>query len=80
MTNEEFLREFATLPSEVKSQIERIIERFRKDQPSETKLAEKRPLREEPFFGMWKDREDMKDGGAAWVRRIRKEQWNKDRR
>lgn len=27
-----------------------------------------------PFFGMWADREDMKDG-AAWVRKER-ERWN----
>lgn len=80
MTNEELLREFNTLPSEVKSQIERIIERFKKDQTTEARPKKKIPLREEPFFGMWKDREDMKDGGAAWVRKIREEQWNKHRR
>ena len=28
-----------------------------------------------PFFGMWADREDMRDSGA-WVRRER-EQWHK---
>ena len=28
-------------------------------------------LSETPFFGMWKDREDMKDP-VAWVRKIRR--------
>ena len=80
MTNEELIKEIPSLPSEIKNQIERIIERFKKDQASEKKPVVRRPLREEPFFGMWKDREDMKDGGAAWVRKIREEQWNKHRR
>ena len=78
MTNEELLREFNTLPSEVKSQIERIIERFKKDQTAEARPKKKIPLREEPFFGMWADREDMKDP-VAWVRHIRETQWNKHR-
>jgi prevent-host-death family protein len=36
--------------------------------------AEKKPkmkMSEHPFFGMWKDREDMKDP-VAWVRKIRR--------
>ncbi len=80
MTNEELLKEIPSLPSEVKNQIGRIIERFKKEQATEKKPVERRPLREEPFFGMWKDREDMKDGGAAYIRRLRDEQWNRHRR
>lgn len=29
----------------------------------------------EPFFGIWRDQEDMKDS-TAWVRQLRQEQWN----
>ena len=32
------------------------------------------PLKDEPFVGMWKDREDMADG-AAWVKGLRQRQW-----
>jgi len=40
-----------------------------------------RSFRDEPFFGMWKDREDMKEGGAAWVRKLRSgPHWNRFKR
>lgn len=39
--------------------------------------AEHRPLAEFAFFGMWADREDMKDGGAAWVRKLRETEWRR---
>lgn len=80
MTNEELIKEISSLPSEVKNQIGRMIERFKKDQKAKTNPIKKIPLREEPFFGMWKDREDMKDGGAAYIRRLRDEQWNRHQR
>ena len=78
MTNEELLREFNSLPAEIKSKIEQIIERFKSDQKYATGPSKKKPLREEPFCGMWADREDMKDP-VAWVRQIRETQWNKHR-
>jgi hypothetical protein len=31
-------------------------------------------LREEPFVGLWRDREDLTDS-TAWVRRLRTEEW-----
>ena len=31
-------------------------------------------LSEEPFVGMWRDRQDMRDG-TAWVREIRTREW-----
>jgi hypothetical protein len=33
--------------------------------------------RNDPAFGMWKDREDMKDS-VEWVRQIRKQHWHSD--
>ena len=32
------------------------------------------PLADEPFIGLWRDREDMKDC-VAWVRNVRKREW-----
>jgi hypothetical protein len=37
-------------------------------------------LADEPFIGMWKDRDDMQEGGAAWIRRLRAHEWNRQRR
>ena len=31
----------------------------------------------EPFVGMWKDREDVADS-ANWVRKLRQSEWNQD--
>ena len=31
-------------------------------------------LQEEPFVGMWKDREDMEDS-SQWVRQVRQQEW-----
>ena len=32
------------------------------------------PLRNEPFIGMWKNREDMQDS-SQWVRNTRQQEW-----
>ncbi|MGL5943814.1 MAG: hypothetical protein ACRC2S_26295 [Waterburya sp.] len=31
-------------------------------------------LQNEPFVGMWKEREDMKDS-SQWVRQVRQQEW-----
>ena len=31
-------------------------------------------LQDEPFVGMWKDREEMKDS-SQWVRQLRQKEW-----
>lgn len=45
---------------------------------SRFKTAESAPKRgsiaDEPFIGMWKDREDMEDS-VTWVRDVREKQW-----
>ena len=77
MTNEELLKEFVTLPESVKHRIEKIISTFRNHSKQTSGDQVKRtPLREEPFCGMWADREDMKDP-VEWVRNIRKTQWDR---
>jgi AbrB family looped-hinge helix DNA binding protein len=38
--------------------------------------SDRRPLQEEPFVGMWQDREDMADS-TQWVRQAREREWNR---
>lgn len=38
------------------------------------KEIEQSNLENEPFVGMWKDREDLKDS-SQWVRQIRQQEW-----
>ena len=46
---------------------------------SDTDNIELKPLEnitDEPFIGMWKDREEMKDS-SKWVRQTRKQEWKR---
>lgn len=73
MTNEDLLREIASLPAEAKLQVEKFVEYLQhRKAPSKSQL----PLDEEPAFGMWSDREEMLDS-TAWVKNIRETHWNK---
>jgi hypothetical protein len=77
MTNEELIKEIPRLPNEVKRRIAKIIDSFRKQaDQSSAGNAGKIPLRDEPFVGMWADREDMKDP-VEWVRNVRRTQWDR---
>ena len=38
--------------------------------------ADATELADEPFIGMWRDREDMQDS-SAWVRRVRESEWKR---
>lgn len=81
MTNEELLKEYSSLPAEAKVKIEQFIASVRDqfEAKSSEPKKELRPLTEEPFFGMWADREDMADS-VEWVRKTRREHWSPDRR
>lgn len=80
MTNEELLREISTLSIDARRSIEHYVELLKKKKDTVKTPDTKGSFRDDPAFGMWKDREDMKEGGAAWVRKIREDQWNKHRR
>ena len=79
MTNEELIKEISALPAEIKDQIGRMIERFKKDRAGKERSVERKPLRDEPFVGIWADREDMKDP-VEWVRNIRQTAWHRSHR
>lgn len=80
MTNEELIKEIPSLPASVRLRIGRIIDTFRKQSnQSSADRAGKIPLRDEPFVGMWSDREDMKDP-VEWVRNVRRTLWDRSHR
>ena len=45
-------------------------------QPREGRQSKRTTLVNEPFVGIWKDREDM-NAGSTWLRNIRKTEWGK---
>lgn len=74
MTNEELLKEIASLPSDEKQKIEDYITYLLKRKGSSKMKAKKRDRSSEEFIGMWADREEMADS-TAWVRKLRETQW-----
>jgi hypothetical protein len=67
--------EYRRLPAEAKRQVADFIAFLR-----QRYSAGRRPrryagnLEDEPFVGMWRDREDMQDS-TAWVRHLREQEW-----
>jgi hypothetical protein len=75
MESTNIMQDFEALPPEAQRQVTDFIAflKTRYVMSRQTK-KKRRPLSDEPFIGMWRDREDMKDG-AEWVRRLRRSEW-----
>ncbi len=69
-------REYAALPAEGQQAVDQLIaaltEQYAEGQG--TRAQDKVALADEPFVGMWRDREDMADS-SAWVRSTRVREW-----
>jgi hypothetical protein len=75
MTSQELVDTFASLPDEAQRLIEDFIAFVRQRYPVDaSSAAPPSDLEKEEFFGMWRDREDMKDS-SAWVRKVRETEW-----
>ena len=75
MATPRILREIETLPPEAQKQVSDFVA-FLKARYGVTlrKKTKRGKLENEPFFGMWKDREDMRDS-TKWVRELRQREW-----
>jgi hypothetical protein len=56
ITNDELLKEIASLPAEAKRQIERFVALLKERQITQADSTPAKPLLEEEFVGMWADR------------------------
>jgi AbrB family looped-hinge helix DNA binding protein len=78
-----------TIPSQIREQLgltpnsEIVLEvegntvRIRRAAPAaDSAKAKRRPLKEEPFVGMWRDRDDMANS-SDWVRETRRREWTR---
>jgi len=73
MTPQHLAERYITLPPEAQRQVDDFVEFLRQ------KYAPAAPsplpeLEDEPFIGMWRDRDDLEDSGAH-VRELRKSEW-----
>jgi hypothetical protein len=78
MMADQIWNEFAALPEDAQMQVAEFIGRLRQSlQATETPQKAKRPaLKDEPFVGMWKDRDDLTDS-SEWVRQLREKEWTR---
>lgn len=69
----EVWRQFQALPAPAQRQVADFIAFLRTRFPRQVP-EELPPLEEEPFVGLWADREDLQDS-TEWVRQVREQEW-----
>jgi len=70
------VREIAALPPEAQKQIIDFVAFLKARYPTTQPVRKSRRTRlaNEPFIGMWQNREDMQDS-TAWVQSLRRHEW-----
>ncbi len=80
MSDSDLLRDIESLPTEAQKEIRDFVAflktRYTAKSAKAVKRARRVKLEDEPFIGMWKDREDMKDS-VEWVSRMRDREWHR---
>lgn len=76
MSQTEIMEEYNKLPPIEQKQVKEYILflRSRYQKPLLTKIKKSGDVKDEPFIGIWKDRDDMVDS-RTWLRTARKSEW-----
>ena len=74
MNTETVLREINSLPPEAKQQVLDFISFIQKRYKMPRTKKSSTGISEEPFIGIWSDREDMKNSNK-WKRDLRNKEW-----
>lgn len=79
MTQQQLIDEYITLPDEAKRQVVDFISFLRQRYGAEQQVHPNQSgeLVNEPFIGMWRNRQDLADS-ADWVRNLRKTEWSEN--
>lgn len=69
-------REIASLPPEAQKQVIAFVAFLKTRYPAVQPAQKTKRIKlvDEPFIGMWRDREDMQDS-TAWVQSLRRREW-----
>jgi hypothetical protein len=72
------LRDIGLLPPEAQKQVSDFVAFLKLRYPiaQDARKVKLTQLADEPFIGMWRDREEMQDS-SAWVRRLRESDWRR---
>jgi hypothetical protein len=78
MESRNIAREIASLPPEAQRQVIDFVAFLKSRYPKTqtTRKTRHTKLADEPFIGMWRNREDMQDS-MAWVRTLRQREWER---
>jgi hypothetical protein len=76
MESGNLFRDIGSLPPEAQRQVADFVAFLKTRYPTagKTRKGKRTKLADEPFIGMWRDRDDMKDS-SDWVRRLREREW-----
>ena len=76
MENSKIIENLASLPPEAQEQVIDFIAFLKTRYPTPPSSVKASPgkLANEPFIGMWRDRDDMQDS-SAWVHQLRQREW-----
>jgi len=76
MSLENTWRQLQTLPPEKQQEVGDFVEFLSERQHCSQGVpkAAQKSFTDGPYFGMWRDREEMKDS-AQWVRQLREKEW-----
>ena len=80
MDAERLWEEYNKLPAEAQDQVVDLLAFLRARHADKARRTAQQRIdwEHEPFVGMWRDRDDMPDGGR-WVRDLREREWSRDR-
>ncbi|MBI4765681.1 MAG: DUF2281 domain-containing protein [Deltaproteobacteria bacterium] len=76
METENIMREIASLPPKAQKKVIDFVAFLKGCYPIKRSVKKQRPIQlaDEPFIGMWRDREELRDS-TAWVKNLRKSEW-----
>ena len=77
MTRQQLLKKYESLSASARQQVDALVASLAKGDESKVDHSGRKgkPLANEPFVGMWRDRTDMADS-VAWVKSLRRSQWS----
>jgi len=74
MEPEKIYNDISNLPPEAQRQVADFISFLKTRYKKPQKTASRNNISNDPFIGIWKDRDDMKDS-SKWVRNLRASEW-----
>ena len=74
MEPDKIYNDITKLPPEAQRQVADFVSFLKARYKTPQKTARRNNIINDPFVGIWKDREDMKDS-SKWVRNVRESEW-----